>query len=122
MALKQAGRGHEPGGIDKTSKGEVMVECPACPHPGKNLPDGWENAGPLLYVFVIFVFIFRTHLQTDFCIRSMLPSMPTSSLKARHEISKTLNSCQDGLPMFRRPSTTPILPTTSINERYMSHL
>ena len=51
MALKRAGRGHEPGGIDATSKGELTVECPACPHPGRNLPDGWERAGALLYVF-----------------------------------------------------------------------
>ena len=27
-----------------------MVECPACPQPGQNLPDGWEKAGPLAYV------------------------------------------------------------------------
>ncbi|TDL13202.1 hypothetical protein BD410DRAFT_707921, partial [Rickenella mellea] len=24
--------------------GECAVECPACPHPGRNLPEGWENA------------------------------------------------------------------------------
>jgi hypothetical protein len=29
-------------------QGELMVECPACPHPGRNLPDDWEKAGPLL--------------------------------------------------------------------------
>jgi hypothetical protein len=50
MALKRAGRGHELGGIDATSKGELMVECPACPHPGRNLPEDWEKAGPLLLV------------------------------------------------------------------------
>jgi len=27
--------------------GGLTVECPACPHPGKNLPAGWENAGAL---------------------------------------------------------------------------
>ena len=48
MALKRAGRGHDSGGIDSTSKGELMVECPACPHPRQNLPDDWKNAGPLL--------------------------------------------------------------------------
>jgi hypothetical protein len=48
MTLKRGGRGHDPAGIDATSNGELMVECPACPHPGKNLPDGWEKAGPLL--------------------------------------------------------------------------
>ena len=48
MALKRAGQGHEQGGIDAISKGELMVECPACPHPGQNIPDDWEKAGPLL--------------------------------------------------------------------------
>lgn len=48
MALKRAGQAHDPAGVDATSNGELMVECPACPHPGRNLPDGWENAGPLL--------------------------------------------------------------------------
>lgn len=48
MALKRAGRGHDPSGIDGTPPGSLVVECPACPHPGQNLPIGWENAGPLL--------------------------------------------------------------------------
>lgn len=48
MTLKQGGCGHDPAGIDATSNGELMVESPACPHPGKNLLDGWEKAGPLL--------------------------------------------------------------------------
>ena len=48
MALKRAGRGHDPQGISGTSQGELMVECPACPHPGRNLPSDWEKAGPLL--------------------------------------------------------------------------
>ena len=47
MALKRAGRGHNPGGIDSMGSGELMVEFPACPHPGRNLPDDWQNAGPL---------------------------------------------------------------------------
>ena len=34
MALKRAGQGHVQGGVDAVSKGELMVECPACPHPG----------------------------------------------------------------------------------------
>lgn len=48
MAFKRAGRGHEDGGMAATSRGGLMVECPACPHPGQNLPDDWRNAGPLL--------------------------------------------------------------------------
>ena len=44
--LKRAGRGQDPSGADGTQEGELAVECPACPHPGRNLPDGWENAPP----------------------------------------------------------------------------
>lgn len=50
MALKRAGRGQDPAGVEGTSQGELAVECPACPHPGRNLPDNWQKAGSLLYV------------------------------------------------------------------------
>ncbi|EDR05928.1 uncharacterized protein LACBIDRAFT_302636 [Laccaria bicolor S238N-H82] len=32
-----------------------MVKCPACPHPGCNLPDNWEKAGPLLFLYALFI-------------------------------------------------------------------
>ncbi|KAG1812343.1 hypothetical protein EV424DRAFT_1473566 [Suillus variegatus] len=35
---------HDPCGVDATSAGACAVLCPACPQPGKNLPDNWENA------------------------------------------------------------------------------
>ncbi|KAA1478735.1 hypothetical protein DENSPDRAFT_788366 [Dentipellis sp. KUC8613] len=41
---KRGGRGHDPGGIESTQEGSLAVECPACPHPGRNLPEGWESA------------------------------------------------------------------------------
>ncbi|KAI0039987.1 hypothetical protein FA95DRAFT_1503469 [Auriscalpium vulgare] len=40
---KRGGRAHEPGGIAATGVGELVVECPACPHPGVNLPEGWKD-------------------------------------------------------------------------------
>ncbi|KAG2120428.1 uncharacterized protein F5147DRAFT_741483 [Suillus discolor] len=43
-ALKRSGWGHNPAGIEATQEGELAVLCPACPQPGKNLPEGWENA------------------------------------------------------------------------------
>jgi len=42
--LLRAGRGHNPEGAAATREGELAIECPACPHPGRNLPAGWENA------------------------------------------------------------------------------
>jgi hypothetical protein len=42
--LKRAGRGHDPEGVNGTREGECAVLCPACPQPGKNLPDNWCDA------------------------------------------------------------------------------
>ncbi|KAI0039995.1 hypothetical protein FA95DRAFT_1612138 [Auriscalpium vulgare] len=41
---KRGARAHDPAGITATSIGELVVECPACPQPGRNLPEGWEDA------------------------------------------------------------------------------
>ncbi|GBE78058.1 hypothetical protein SCP_0109400 [Sparassis crispa] len=42
-SVKRAGHGHNPAGIAATKPGACAVECPACPHPGINLPVGWES-------------------------------------------------------------------------------
>lgn len=42
--LKRTGRGHGPDGVEGTGEGECAVLCPACPQPGKNLPDDWQDA------------------------------------------------------------------------------
>ena len=44
---QSAGQGHDPLGIEGTQPGGLMVECPTCPHTERNLPDEWQNAGPL---------------------------------------------------------------------------
>jgi hypothetical protein len=46
LMLKRAGRGHNPSGVWGTAAGELAVECPVCPNPNVNLPEGWENAPP----------------------------------------------------------------------------
>ncbi|KAJ7149097.1 hypothetical protein C8R46DRAFT_1009634 [Mycena filopes] len=43
---KRAGRVHDLRGIAGTALGELAVACRACPHPGINLPVGWEDAPP----------------------------------------------------------------------------
>lgn len=45
-SLLRAGRGHDSDGVLSTKEGELAVLCPACPHPGKNLPSDWGNAAP----------------------------------------------------------------------------
>ncbi|KAF7305724.1 CxC2 domain-containing protein [Mycena chlorophos] len=46
LALKRAGRGHAVGGVKSTSTGELAIRCPACPRPGINLPENWQDAPP----------------------------------------------------------------------------
>ncbi|KAG1877638.1 hypothetical protein DFJ58DRAFT_712347 [Suillus subalutaceus] len=56
--LRCGGRGHDPGGIAETKAGELAVLCPACPHPDKNLPHGWENSPPATrWLYALFVAI-----------------------------------------------------------------
>ncbi|TFY50876.1 hypothetical protein EVJ58_g10849, partial [Rhodofomes roseus] len=54
--LKRGGRGHDPSGAAGTAQGECSVECPACPIPGKNLPDTWdETPKPQRWLYRLFV-------------------------------------------------------------------
>ncbi|KAG1884518.1 hypothetical protein F4604DRAFT_1878625 [Suillus subluteus] len=56
--LKCSSRGHHPTGTNGTESGELAVLCPACPHPGKNLPDGWETAPPSIrWLYALFIAI-----------------------------------------------------------------
>ncbi|KAJ7807698.1 hypothetical protein B0H14DRAFT_3091221 [Mycena olivaceomarginata] len=53
---KRAGRGHDPAGISATQGGELAIPCRACPHPGINLPVGWENAPPeIVWIYWLIV-------------------------------------------------------------------
>ncbi|KAJ8701131.1 hypothetical protein PTI98_002092 [Pleurotus ostreatus] len=55
--LKRAGRGHEPGGVLGTAEGSCAVLCPACPHPGKNLPPNWQAVPGQQWIYSLFLAI-----------------------------------------------------------------
>ncbi|KAF4606853.1 hypothetical protein EYR38_000908 [Pleurotus pulmonarius] len=55
MAAKRSGRAHDPSGVKATAPGQCAVECPACPHPGRNLPEGWENATDHRWLYSLIV-------------------------------------------------------------------
>ncbi|KAL0062253.1 hypothetical protein AAF712_010883 [Marasmius tenuissimus] len=40
---KRCGRCHNPTSVEGTSYGEAAVQCCACPHPGRNLPEDWAK-------------------------------------------------------------------------------
>ncbi|KAG1785033.1 uncharacterized protein HD556DRAFT_1435285 [Suillus plorans] len=61
----RGGRGHDPGGIAETKAGELAVLCLACPHPGKNLPSGWEHSPPgMRWLYALFIAI-----DANFCLK-----------------------------------------------------
>ncbi|KAF9501090.1 hypothetical protein BDN71DRAFT_1555892 [Pleurotus eryngii] len=41
--LKRAGLGMDPEPVSSTKDGGYTVDCPACPHPGINIPADWET-------------------------------------------------------------------------------
>ena len=43
-AVKRSGRGHELEGVEGTKPSQCAVECPVCPHPGRNVPLDWNMA------------------------------------------------------------------------------
>ncbi|EMD32307.1 hypothetical protein CERSUDRAFT_68868 [Gelatoporia subvermispora B] len=56
--LKRAARGHDPGGVASTTQGSCAILCPACPHPGKNLPPDWQNVAQtngMCWLYCLFV-------------------------------------------------------------------
>ncbi|KAJ7720440.1 hypothetical protein B0H16DRAFT_1474428 [Mycena metata] len=43
LMMKRAGRGHALSGVAGTAQGELALNCRACPHVGRNLPDGYDK-------------------------------------------------------------------------------
>ncbi|KAI0273137.1 hypothetical protein BGY98DRAFT_936390 [Russula aff. rugulosa BPL654] len=41
--LKRGGRGHKPEGVGGTEPSQCAVECPACPHPERNMPQSGKG-------------------------------------------------------------------------------
>ncbi|KAJ6487280.1 hypothetical protein C8R47DRAFT_1216473 [Mycena vitilis] len=64
MLLKRGGRALAySSGVDGTGQGELAIECPACPRPGVNLPDGWEKSSPEER------FLYTLYIALDACFR-----------------------------------------------------
>ncbi|KAG1823881.1 uncharacterized protein BJ212DRAFT_1476730 [Suillus subaureus] len=66
-----AGHGHDPTGVGATQEGELVVLCPACPHPGKNLPENWETSDHQWLYASFFT------IDANFCLKHRLVSSNT---------------------------------------------
>ncbi|KAG2063202.1 hypothetical protein BDR04DRAFT_1038893, partial [Suillus decipiens] len=78
--LKHFGRGHDPKGVEATAEGECTVLCLACLHPGKNLPNNWENAPRAkCWIYALFVAI-----DANFHLKCKVVSNNTMDLRLSH--------------------------------------
>lgn len=76
--LLRGGRAHDPDGIDTTTEGSLAVECAACPHPGRNLPDDWEDA-PADRKYVLYIrFSLLCSLNTNRWLYTLYLMMDTN--------------------------------------------
>ncbi|KAA1478738.1 hypothetical protein DENSPDRAFT_788380, partial [Dentipellis sp. KUC8613] len=102
---KRGGRGHDEAGIEGTQTGSLVVECPACPHPGRNLPQGWEDApAPLKFLYSMFLAIdtnfklkLKNHNYTDLELAPgwayFVPEPPYQEHLASHEDEEEMKNC-----------------------------
>ncbi|KIJ90114.1 hypothetical protein K443DRAFT_126586, partial [Laccaria amethystina LaAM-08-1] len=122
MALKRGGRGHDPGGIDATANGELMVECPACPHPTRNLPEGWEKAGPLLFLYALYIAVdgnFKLKGKQRYLkdVELMpgwgayVPEEEYQSHISEHVDEVEINTCESQHDALVRAGTNPLAPS-----------
>ncbi|KAJ7231598.1 hypothetical protein B0H12DRAFT_1239914 [Mycena haematopus] len=52
--MKRFKCGHEAGGVRATPQGGLALKCRACPQPGWNLPDDWDQIEP---IFIYWLFL-----------------------------------------------------------------
>ncbi|KAJ7145450.1 hypothetical protein C8R43DRAFT_953502 [Mycena crocata] len=62
MHLKQAGLGHDPGGLNRSFFGDCAVLCWACPFDGRNLPPNWREVEPK-YWFLYMLLLADTNVR-----------------------------------------------------------
>ncbi|KAJ6523886.1 hypothetical protein DFH09DRAFT_1329751 [Mycena vulgaris] len=82
--LKRAGRCHETNSIETTKPGACTLECPACSHPGKNLPPDWKDVhrGPYHNVPSEKQFLYALFLALDANFRMQWKDVSSESADA----------------------------------------
>ncbi|KAG1781169.1 hypothetical protein EV702DRAFT_1177489 [Suillus placidus] len=73
---KCSGQGHDSSGVMGTSEGQCVVLCPACPQPGKNLPDNWQDT-PKTKSWLYSLFL---AINANFCLKRCAVSSDETDL------------------------------------------
>ena len=97
--LKRSGRGHEPEGIEGTKPGQCAVECPVCPHPGRNLSLNWNEA-PEDIKYVIPTFQLPSLISVRWKYRLILAMDANFRMKNKERNTKDTPALGDGWAHF----------------------
>ncbi|KAF8976702.1 hypothetical protein BDQ17DRAFT_1454822 [Cyathus striatus] len=90
---KRGGRGQFTEGIMGTNNGELTVECPACPHPNKNLPDNWENTDLSLRFLYIMYLAIDVNFKLSCKERPYVEEKDYQLHLATHKENPEINTC-----------------------------
>ncbi|KAJ7201941.1 hypothetical protein B0H12DRAFT_1063385 [Mycena haematopus] len=66
LRAKRAGCGHTPSGLSRAGPGALAVPCWACPHDGKNLPEGWKE------ITTRFLYMLLLAMDANFRLKNKL--------------------------------------------------
>jgi len=117
--IKRGGGAHIKTGLSSVSDGAFALECPACPHPGRNLPQDWDQAPEdRQYVYLLLSCTKRSNLLPGGCTRISSRSMRifTSSSKAVGSVIRRL--ALDGPTSSKTTSIVNTSPKRPPRQRY----
>ena len=90
---KRSGRGHDPGGIETTSQGALVVPCQSCPLSGINLPENWcsfpDNLQCVISLYLWWL-SFLNFLVLDGSTLFSLRWMPTLSRRPGYDQARMI--------------------------------
>jgi len=78
LSLKRAGIAHNPNGIADMQEGDLAVDSPASPLPGKNLPPNWKT-----------VFMDKPHLHAQFLALDANFRLKLKDRNAKSQLSRS---------------------------------
>ena len=81
--LQRSGRVFEAMTRTAINEGDLAIECPACPHPGRNLPDDWMSRIDSCVISFSFRILFNWRIRWLFTLFIMLDANFRLKLKQR---------------------------------------
>ncbi|KAG2034290.1 hypothetical protein BDR03DRAFT_935365 [Suillus americanus] len=105
--LIHAGQGNDPSSVKAIQQGQLVVLCPACLHPGKNLPNNWDN-GP---VAMRWLYSFFLAINANFRLKRHLVSTDAKDPGITHGWAYFVDECGHKSYLKENSAVTQELPS-----------